>query len=435
MIKALADKEGAVEKLKNDLVAKQRKIEEDRAMQESRSDPESVTSSLTADTTRSDHSHHQNKKGEKKRKASSDPMVSSSGSDDKNSRMRFSEATTEDSSGEGRGGGSGSGSGSGTPNGSRKSTQGFSVGKTISTVSDMTDSNRGCCSNNSGSGGSSDDVQTKNHDPRKSAEDEGEGQRSASSISSDAAVASEKMSRNQHSGHKDVVFNNDKRAGRKRPPEEVTSLERSFELNYEEVFDKSNIPQLIATSSGKIITWNECFVKATGYRKAEIERMTIFSLVRPDKLSNFFEIVASALRPNEGGAKEGTDDKDASFEAQASTDDETNTCIARSDENDDATTKSEYDESGADQLCMDQEKSEVLLDTESRIVPKRAVDYAAMTLPCVNFPAMKKRNRALGESDRIIDPLHITVSFRCIVSESIFSEIHSSSCFATPFLT
>merc|ERR1711957_1000569 len=73
--------------------------------------------------------------------------------------------------------------------------------------------------------------------------------------------------------------------------------ERSFELNYEEVFDKSNIPQLIASTSGKIVTWNECFAKATGYRKSEIERMTIFSLVKPENLAKFFEIVAAALRP------------------------------------------------------------------------------------------------------------------------------------------
>jgi len=118
---------------------------------------------------------------------------------------------------------------------------------------------------------------------------DGEEQLSTGSISSDVAVDRGKTSRDPHSSHMDVVFNNDKRMGRKRPPEEVTSLERSFELNYEEVFDKSNIPQLIASTSGKIVTWNECFAKATGYRKSEIERMTIFSLVKPENLAKLFE--------------------------------------------------------------------------------------------------------------------------------------------------
>jgi len=125
------------------------------------------------------------------------------------------------------------------------------------------------------------------------------GQPTTSSISSDAAVASGKTSRDRNTGHKDVVFNNDKRMSRKRPPEEVTSLERTFELNYEEVFHKSNTPQLIASTSGKIVTWNECFCKATGYRKSEIEQRTIFSLVKPENLAKFFEIVAAALRPDD----------------------------------------------------------------------------------------------------------------------------------------
>jgi hypothetical protein len=77
-------------------------------------------------------------------------------------------------------------------------------------VSDITDSNRGS-SSNSGSSGEGDD--------------DGDG-----------------------------VSDNDKKSKRKRPPTEVTSLERSFELDFEEVFNKSNIPQMIAATSGKIVS-------------------------------------------------------------------------------------------------------------------------------------------------------------------------------------
>merc|ERR1712238_640638 len=147
-------------------------------------------------------------------------------------------------------------------------------------------------SNSSGSGGgTSDDVPTEQDSP--SGIDDDEEQPSVGSISSTATVVSKKTSRDRHSCHKDVVFNNDNWMSRKKRPEEVTSLERSFELNYEEVFNKSNIPQLIANTSGKIVTWNECFAKATGYRHSDIERMTIFSLVKPENLANFFEIVAT----------------------------------------------------------------------------------------------------------------------------------------------
>jgi len=334
MIKLTTDKENDNSKLNADLDEKRRKLErekEESAMQEGRSDPESTTSSLTSDTTMSTARHKQEEEtsGEsggddtKKRKFPENRSREggSSGDDSNNEsnkkhRMISSEATSEDSSGyDNRGGGSGTGSGSGnsrtgsgTGSGSGNSgsggpsAQGCSISKTISTVSELTDSNRGSSSHNSGSGGgSSDDVPTE-QDSRESTSgngEAGEDQPSNSSISSDAAVASEKTSRDRHTGHKDVVFNNDQRMRSKRPPEEVTSLERSFELNYEEVFDKSNIPQLIASTSGKIMTWNECFAKATGYRKSEIERMTIFSLVKPENLANFFEIVAAALRPDD----------------------------------------------------------------------------------------------------------------------------------------
>lgn len=328
MIKITSDKENVNEKLNSELDEKRLKLErenEENAMQEGRSDPESVTSSLTSDTTTSTARHKQEEEtsgesGTKRKLSNNSNQEGVSSGDDSNNnndpndngnnkkhRITSSEATTEDSSGDDNRGGSGTGSGSGysrTESGSGRSGSGSGeISKTISSVSELTDSNRGSSSNNSGSGGGISDYVPTEQDSREftsgNREDNGPDQNSTSSISSDAAVASEKTSRDRNTGHKDVVFNNDKRMSRKRPPEEVTSLERTFELNYEEVFHKSNIPQLIASTSGKIVTCNKCFSKATGYRKSEIERMTIFSLVKPENLANFFEIVAAALRPED----------------------------------------------------------------------------------------------------------------------------------------
>lgn len=343
MMEKMKDKEDAVNRLKTDLEVKQRKLEEDKAVQESRSDRESVTSSLTSSTESSSCLGHQKAKNDKKRKADSSKDSSGNKKLCLGSRQMTSVSTSEDSS---------------EDRGSRGSAgqESFEIDKS---VSDITDSNRGSSSNNSGSGS---DVLTE-QTSRVSADEE--ERPSSGSVSSDAAVTSDKSSGDCHGehnhNHKDVVFKTgtrsdrkknafktEKRSDRKRRPEEVNSLERSFDLDYEEVFDKSNIPQLIAATSGKIISYNECFIKATGLRKSEMERMTIFSLVKPDKLSNFFEIVATALRPVE----------------------ETN--------------------SGSEETA-------------------KAENYTAMTLPCVEFPAMKKRRAASKRSHRS-DPLHVTVT-------------------------
>ena len=515
MIQLTSDKKNENQKLNSELDEKRRKLEredEEKAMQEGRSDPESVTSSLTSDTTMSTARHKQQEEtsGEsggdddtKKRKLPSNDgnreggssgddsnnnlndannNSHSSSSSNKKHRISSSEATTEDSSGDdNRGGSAGTGSGSSnsrTGSGSGGSGSGSGgISKTISSVSELTDSNRGSSSNNSG-GGISDDLPTE-QDSRESTSgnrEDGVDQPSISSISSDAAVASEKTSRDRNTGHKDVVFNNDKRMGRKRPPEEVTSLERTFELNYEEVFHKSNIPQLIATTSGKIVTWNQCFGKATGFRKSEIERMTIFSLVKPENLANFFEIVAAALRPDsdeiaeesinnstvtnssgedkdlkqktildstssqdslsgrdtvicsnndkDGGEqggnknpemeKNGCDDVDSVTirkEGESSANSTTEGSSSNSTEEEGAT---KIDTNGKENI-KPEEDANVTENGKDEIMPKSLLNYTAMTLPCIDFPAMIKRNQAATESNSVLIPaLHVTVSIICI---------------------
>ena len=160
---------------------------------------------------------------------------------------------------------------------------------------------------------------------------------------------------------------------------------------------------------------NDFFVKATGLRKNDIERMTIFSLVKPEKLSNFFGIVASALRTNEDEEQENS--------------------------NDAASTNSVKD-TAASSSANEEVKS---VDNQ-----ENQYDYAAITLPCVDFPAMKKRREA-AEPSRHSDPLYVTVTlmgdedprkrcFHCVLTDcpgtkgalgSITPEL-LSSLFTTP---
>jgi len=89
---------------------------------------------------------------------------------------------------------------------------------------------------------------------------------------------------------------------KKEKPPTLNSLDPEFVLDYGEVFDSSNVPQMIANFSGRIMAWNKYFNTATGFTDAEARKNTIFSLVRPDRLSNLFEIVARALRSGEPSA-------------------------------------------------------------------------------------------------------------------------------------
>jgi hypothetical protein len=99
-------------------------------------------------------------------------------------------------------------------------------------------------------------------------------------------------------------------------------------------------------------------------RKGEVERMTIFSLVKPEKLGSFFEIVAAALRTDL--------------------------------ESDTPTT-------------VTTEEKELESVNETKDSSERKWDYAAMTLPCIDFPAMKKR-RTESEATSHFDPLYVTVT-------------------------
>jgi hypothetical protein len=178
--------------------------------------------------------------------------------------------------------------------------------------------------------------------------------------------------------------------------------------------------------------------------------MTIFSLVQPQKLSNCFEIVASSLR-----TADSYDDDDTVAKRSASVDGSTNSTDTKTDESsgeappqlirkseegssshrnthnnkadkkDDAVTK-EFDSTTervsepmdvtdesinfsdsaqAPQLSSQREDSK----PKSSFTPKRNVDYHAITLPCVEFPAVKRRS-LLSEIDVPIEAINITIT-------------------------
>lgn len=127
---------------------------------------------------------------------------------------------------------------------------------------------------------------------------------------------------------------------------------------------------------------NDFFSTATGITKDSVSRLTIFSIVQADKLSNMFEMVAEALR--------GDRTRQASSEPK-SADSSANTTS----------------ESGADSSVNPQWEQ-----------------YTAITLPCISFP-----NRSKPGSPHHPHPLYMTVTllsdddprkrcFHCILTDN-----------------
>lgn len=146
--------------------------------------------------------------------------------------------------------------------------------------SDLTDSNKGWCSHSGSGTDRSDQVRESDRNQEESEED----------VYSDAAVANRKADEPYDSTSKQSMK-------RKAYVNSVKSTRQSGpELDYEEIFLNSNIPQLLASTDGRILAWNSFFLKATGMTVASINSATIFSLVRCSKLASLFEIVAKALR-------------------------------------------------------------------------------------------------------------------------------------------
>merc|ERR1712238_368915 len=99
------------------------------------------------------------------------------------------------------------------------------------------------------------------------------------------------------------------------------------------------------------------------------------------------------------------------------------------------------------------EETEKMEKEECEAMPEHLLDYTAMTLPCIDFPAMVKRNQAAADSDSAsIPPLHLTVTlmtdkdpkkrcFHCVFTNSkgtngslgIITPELLASLFSTPY--
>ena len=259
----------------------------------------------------------------------------------------------------------------------------ISLDKMSSSVSEMTDSNQSS---------SMVEIDTGAHD----------ADRSTSSISSTAAVGPPRgESREKKYHHADVVIKEKKseRKGRKRKiaeAKEKTSLDEDFELDYSEVFHTANVPQLIATPAGKVVTWNDFFLRATGLSGEEARRLSIFSIVQADKLSTLFDLVANALK---NGATKKKRKRKRSRQSGAHRD-ESNSSSARSGVN---RTLDGNSVAGSAAASATTGTSGTGSET-STASSNKAVDYSAVTLPCVPFQATYPKVHVSTEKNQSTDP-------------------------------
>lgn len=141
----------------------------------------------------------------------------------------------------------------------------ISLDKMSSNLSDLTDSNKGSSSDGKGSTGSSDgkaSTDTKESSTTNQHSTGNENKSSSTSVSSTAVVVSGIESKSFRNGHADVVVKDRSANARRRKAKRrnaCTSLDEDFVLNYEEVFLTSNIPQIIATPAGRIVSCESNF--------------------------------------------------------------------------------------------------------------------------------------------------------------------------------
>lgn len=297
LVQSNKEQELALEKTKQDLEAKRRKIEDDKEYQQDPSEPESTTSSLTISSAASTLHPPPAKQSSgdvfEDQPPLKRPRVSVRGSDDDcRHHSNTISSSNKGSSSEGT----------------------SSEGQNNRRVS----SGREEASHSSSSGGTT-----------------------SADVSSVGAVARGLYNRTHEINHADVIVKG--RKPRSTMKGEVTSMDESFKLDYEEVFIKSNVPQLIATTAGRIVAWNDIFLKASGLLSSDMDGLTIFSLVRQTELAKLFEIVAAALRS-------GTMDSGEQLDRDRTDDEHTEQPEANRDVN-----------------------------------TSRVADYTAITLPCATF--------------------------------------------------
>eukprot|EP00557_Chaetoceros_sp_GSL56_P009223 CAMPEP_0176496290 /NCGR_PEP_ID=MMETSP0200_2-20121128/11115_1 /TAXON_ID=947934 /ORGANISM="Chaetoceros sp., Strain GSL56" /LENGTH=855 /DNA_ID=CAMNT_0017894233 /DNA_START=14 /DNA_END=2581 /DNA_ORIENTATION=+ len=301
LIQTTKEKERNLQKAKAEVALRNQKLEEDKVLQDGRSDPESVTSSLTA------FSSSESKFRESTEDSSTNVAVTSTGkrksrtqdSSDEPLETMKKAARTLDKHEEGSNHDSNLSSGGNIDSSNSASGhdgKNISIDKMSSSLSDMTDSNRG--SSDGQGNGSSDGHGNSSKDGKAAfdlsllAQEEISDSKTESSISSTAAVVSGVESKEHDHRNTAIIFTTD----RKRKQKEKTSIDDGFKLSYQEVFLSSNVPQMIATPAGRIVACNDFFFRVTGLTPKEVKKLTIFSMVQVDRLSQLFDLVADSLR-------------------------------------------------------------------------------------------------------------------------------------------
>ena len=258
-----------------------------------------------------------------------------------------------------------------------------------STISDMTDSNRSEEPKPGSDGG--DEA------------DDASAFSTSSSVSSDAAVVRGSFT-DRRPRHADVVIPKKKKSSRRRRKSkgsspDATDLEDDFQLDYEEVFITSNLPQLIATPAGKVVTWNDLFLKATGLTCEEAQRLSIFTIVQADKLATLFELVGKALKST---SKSRVDSQPTAVNSEGNGDEATS--------------------------AGDVPSSESVEDGSAN----SATALSAVTLPCIPFHSSYPNHSATSSKKRcaaVQIPLYMTVTlmsdddprkrcFHCVLTDT-----------------
>lgn len=388
LIDTTKEKEEALEQVKSDLELRKQKREEEKALREQTNQEMSVTSSLTTSSTGSTNNSTSNTKidnnynsnmtttaqVDRKRKSMSQSAsrITEDNNGDRNDNRNKEVNVTQKSAS------ASLSRRSNTINNVIRSSDGDEGDRVVmksisidkvrsSSVSDFTDSNMG-----SDQGCYTDNDHHQQHHHKKQAPQQ-LATAALDSICTTAAVAT--LRKKEAAG--DIVRTNNK-------------------LNYEEVFMTSNVPQLIATTAGRIISWNKFFVRATGLSSHELRSLTIFSIVQADKLSSLFENVASVLRT--AGSMSTTSPLSSSSslsgkeeEVRENTD-EINNKTSSSDNNNRTCEKSGV--SNISNVNKDNTIKEDPNDKEVQMLSKiTRVQHPILCLPCIQFPIQSRITR------------------------------------------
>jgi len=385
LVKTTLEKEQALEQAKADLENRQRTRQEDKALSESRSDPESVMSSLTTSS-----------------------RYTSSSSDDKCFHSKKANSTD------------------------RKRKQMFDDGKKRKVHRDYTGKNDMDASSvdSSEEENSGNVISFHNKKNAQKVPSTNSGKKKKSMESSKELTPSSKTDKKSNTEYysnpdasPDVYgsFNFSDENNDVTCISDLTKLvPENLHLDYEEVFMTSNVPQLIATSAGRIIKYNNFFLRTVGLSEQELRSLTLFSIVQADQLSNLFETLGSALREvsTDSTATTLASTKSASQSSKATSelaeetsqesfiiDSSSKKPLSKSTINDQSTKEnSSFDDT------LNNNYGTLLRDkvaTKSSSLTK--TNFSLLTLPCIRFPSNDKSDD-LSEEEKASNKCYMTIS-------------------------